>query len=131
MKLEDDHHCFVCGELNNSGLKLRFDLDKNKRSILTGFVPGKAHQGFKDIVHGGIIGMILDECMVNLAWKLGIKAVTAEYTVRLVNPAYIGRKLLFSSRIVSEKGRMLIIEGDCREEGGERIATSFSKCLKI
>ncbi|GAG82024.1 unnamed protein product, partial [marine sediment metagenome] len=29
------------------------------------------HQGFKDIVHGGLIGLILDEIMVNLPWKMG------------------------------------------------------------
>ena len=78
MKLEDDSISFVCGTKNNSGLKLEFLLNKEGRSISTEFIPQKMHQGFKDIVHGGIIGLILDECMVNLAWRLGMHAVEGE-----------------------------------------------------
>lgn len=131
MTLEDDRHCFVCGSLNNSGLKLQFQLDKEKRAIVTEFVPQKTHQGFKDIVHGGIIGLILDECMVNLTWKLGLNAVSAEYTVRLINPANIGKRLVFSAKIVSEKTKMLAVEGECRDEDGKQIALSSSKCIRV
>ena len=131
MKLEDDRYCFCCGSLNDSGLKLGFKLDKEKRSLSTEFTPQKIHQGFKDIVHGGMIGLILDECMVNLAWKLGIHAVSAEYTVKLLNPASVGKKLVFSSRIVSDKKKLLETEGECIDEEGRVIARSSSKCVKI
>ncbi len=131
MKLEDDHYCFACGALNNSGLKLKFDLNKKERGILTEFTPLKIHQGFKDIVHGGIIGLILDECMVNLAWKLGIHAVSAEYTVKLLKPAFIGGKLIFSAKIISENKKMLTVEGECSDKEGNIFARSSSKCVKI
>lgn len=131
MRLQDDHYCFACGSMNDSGLKLRFDLDEEKKTILTEFTPQKIHQGFKDMVHGGIIGLILDECMVNLAWKLGMHAVSAEYTVKLINPAFIEKRLLFSAKIVSEKPRMLIINGKCEDTEGRRIASSSSKCVRV
>ncbi|MBU1148367.1 MAG: PaaI family thioesterase [Candidatus Omnitrophica bacterium] len=131
MKLEDDRFCFVCGSLNDSGLKLSFKLDEKNKTISTEFVPQKIHQGYKDIVHGGLIGLVLDETMVNLPWKLGKPAVSAEYTVRLLNPAAIGKKLTFTSRIISEKGRLLMIEGKCLDEDDQKIATSSSKCMKI
>ncbi|MFC1509956.1 PaaI family thioesterase [Candidatus Omnitrophota bacterium] len=131
MKLEDDHYCFACGMLNKSGLKLKFDLDKEKRSIRAEFTPLKIHQGFKDIVHGGIIGLILDECMVNLAWKLGIYAVSAEYTVKLLKPAFVGEKLTFLAKIISDNKRMLTAEGECSDEEENIIARSSSKCIKI
>jgi len=131
MNLEDDHFCFACGSLNNSGLKLSFELDNKNEVISTEFVPQKIHQGYKDIVHGGLIGLVLDECMVNLAWKLGKPAVSAEYTIRLSKPAAIGKKLRFKAKITSEKGRLLIIEGECLDENNQKIASSTSKCLKI
>lgn len=131
VRLEDDHYCFVCGSLNDAGLKLEFRLDKENKAISTEFIPRKIHQGFKDIVHGGIIGLILDECMGNLTWKLGIHALTAEYTVRLLKPAAIREKLAFSAKIISEKRKMLIIEGGCEDEEGRKIASSSSKCIKI
>lgn len=131
LKLEDDHYCFACGTSNNSGLKLKFSLDKINSAISTEFIPEKKYQGFKDILHGGIIGLILDECMVNLAWKLGKHAVSAEYTIRLLNPAKIGEKLIFSAKIISEKTKILIIEGSCKNEKGRQIAASSSKCVKV
>ena len=131
MKLEDDHYCFGCGALNDSGLKLQFDLDKDNKIIVAEFIPKKIHQGFKDIVHGGIIGLILDECMVNLLWKLGTKAVSAEYNVRLINPAKVGKKLIFSAKIITEKTKMIIAEGYCKDESGQEIARSSSKCIKM
>jgi acyl-coenzyme A thioesterase PaaI-like protein len=131
IKFEDDHHCFVCGSLNNSGLKLTFNLDKSNNRISTEFIPQKIYQGYKDIVHGGIIGLILDECMVTLALKLGHHAVSAEYTIRLFTPAKIGKKLIFSARLASEKGKLLMIEGECHDEDNTKIASSSSKCIKI
>jgi len=131
MNLEDDHFCFACGSLNNSGLKLSFKLDKKNKTISTEFVPQKIHQGYKDIVHGGLIGLVLDECMVNLAWKLGKPVVSAEYTIRLSKPATIGKKLTFTAKITSEKAKLLIIEGGCLDENNQKIASSTSKCLKI
>lgn len=131
MKLEDDNYCFACGSLNNSGLKLQFKLDSKSKAISTEFIPRKVHQGFRDIVHGGIIGLILDECMVNLIWKLGIRAVTAEYTVRLLNPAKIGEKLIFSATVISERKKILIVEGTCKDEESKGIAFSSSKCIKV
>ena len=130
MKLEDDFYCFACGSSNDSGLKLKFKLDKENRTILTEFTPQKIHQGFKNIVHGGIIGLVLDECMANLAWKLDMPVVTAEYTVRLVKSAYVGDKLTFSAKIKSEKSKMLIVEGECKNEKGEVVALASSKCIK-
>ncbi|MFH1478742.1 MAG: PaaI family thioesterase [Candidatus Omnitrophota bacterium] len=131
MKLEDDKYCIGCGELNSHGLRLKFVLDKGSRAIFTEFTPQKIHQGFKDIVHGGVIGLVLDECMVNLAWKLGIPAVSAEFTVRLLRPAPIDKKLLFSAKIISEKNRILNINGECKDTSGKKIATSSSKCVKM
>lgn len=131
MKLEDDQYCFGCGSQNNLGLKLKFDLDKKSRTIKTTFIPRKTHQGFKDIVHGGLIGLILDECMVNVVWLLDIHAVSAEYTVKLKMPAAIGKKLFISAEIISEKTRMLLVEGKCTDEEGKTIATASAKCVKI
>ncbi|MFH1782822.1 MAG: PaaI family thioesterase [Candidatus Omnitrophota bacterium] len=131
MDLEDDHYCFGCGSLNDSGLKLKFDLDKEKKIITTEFTPQKIYQGFKNIVHGGIIGLVLDECMVNLLWKLGIPAVSAEFNVRLIKPAHINKKLIFRAYIVSSKKNLLMVDGECLDEKGKPVATSSSKCVKI
>ena len=89
LELEDDHMCYVCGKENPQGLKLDFKHPEKDRLEAT-VVFTKEHQGFKNIVHGGMMAMLLDEMMVNLAWKEGIPAVTAEFTVRLKKAAKVG-----------------------------------------
>ena len=93
MDLENNNMCFVCGKENEWGLKLEFELVENK--LMTDVVFDKKFQGFKDIIHGGIVGTVLDEMMVNLAMRLGYNAVTAEIKIRLKKPTEAGVKYRF------------------------------------
>jgi acyl-coenzyme A thioesterase PaaI-like protein len=129
LELLDDRHCIVCGEKNQYGLKLVFNLEGN--ILKTKFKPDKRFQGYRDILHGGIIGLILDEMIVNLPWKLGMKAVTAEYTVRLKKPVLVGDELEFTSRIIEDKGKLLIVEAEARKTDSTVVATCYGKCIKI
>jgi len=96
-KLEDDHHCFVCGEKNHYGLHLKFSIHEGK--VLSEFVPQKVHQGYKDIVHGGIISTVLDEAMVKAAIMQGMPAVTVEIGVRFKNPFTVGEMAIVEATI--------------------------------
>jgi len=129
LELLDDRHCVVCGEKNPYSLKLVFNLEGE--TLKTKFKPDKRFQGYVDIVHGGIIGLILDEMIVNLPWKLGMKAVTAEYTVRLRKPVYVNEELEFTSRIIQDKGRLLLVEAEARKDDGTLVATCSGKCMKV
>lgn len=129
MELIDDRHCFVCGEKNISGLKLKFDLEDN--TLRTRFKPDKKYQGYADILHGGIIGLILDEMIVNLPWKLGMKVVTAEYTVRLKKPVNINEELEFISRIIDNKTRLIIVEAQAKKLDGTIVAVAVGKCMRV
>lgn len=129
LELIDDRYCFVCGEKNPYGLRLKFDLEGD--ILKTRFKPDKKYQGYKDIVHGGIIGIILDEMIVNLPWKLGMKVVTAEYTVRLKKPVSVGEEVEFTSRILENKGRLLIVESQAKKLDGTIVAVATGKCIKV
>ena len=131
MELRDDHYCFVCGTRNKSGLHLEFRLNNDEDMMSTEFTPQKRHQGFKDIVHGGLIGLILDEIMVNLAWKKGYPAVSAEFTVRLRKMARIGEKISFKSWIEREQKKMVYTCSEARNVTGDVIATAVAKCYKL
>ncbi len=128
--LKDDNYCFVCGKKNRLGLKLDLQLQDN-RTIRCEFVAQKEHQGFSEIVHGGIIGLIMDEAMVILLWKLGIKAVTSEFLMRLKNPAYVGKKLLFSASIEKQAKKVFYTKALCENEDGLIIAIGSAKCIKV
>ena len=129
MKLEDDHFCFGCGTQNKEGLKLSFELKDD--ALYSEFVPSKKFQGFKDIVHGGIIGLILDELMVNLLWKRGTPAVSAQLDIRLKKMANVGQKLLFKSFVEKEDRRIIYTKAEARDINSDLIATASAKCVRI
>lgn len=130
MEWENDEMCFVCGQKNEHGLKLRFQLVGEDR-IRTEFTPEKRFQGFKDIVHGGIVATVLDEVMVDVAYLRGILAVTSKLEVRLKKPAKVGEKLLFEARILKERGRLLDVEARACKEDGTVIASAKGVLIKV
>ena len=52
---------FVCGKDNPIGLKI--NIFKEKNIVNAEFIPEENHQGYKGIVHGGIIFSVMDEVM--------------------------------------------------------------------
>ena len=126
--LQDDNYCFVCGEENPLGLHLKFSFDNGKASAE--FVPQKIHQGYKDIVHGGIITTVLDEAMVKAALMQGIPAMSAEITVRFRNTLFAGEKTVVEALI--EKKNRKIIEASAVLKKADKtiIAESQAKLLR-
>ena len=52
---------FGCGDDNPIGLRLRFT--PSGEGVKASFIPSAEHQGFQEVVHGGIISTVLDEAM--------------------------------------------------------------------
>src|SRR4030065_2642057 len=105
MKFADDGYCFVCGPENPIGLKLNFSF--NGKTIKTEFVPKKEHQGYLNIVHGGIISTLLDEAMVKLAIAMDMPAVTASMEIRLRKALNVGEKIVVEAKILSNTKKLL------------------------
>ena len=129
--LEDDGMCFCCGQKNPIGLKLQFEMLPEGR-MRTEWTPRREHQGFKDIVHGGLVATLLDEVMIRLLYALGIRAVTAELSTRLLRPLGAGKRYRFESRLVEDKGRVVTAEAEGFDaESGERVASGIAKCMRV
>lgn len=127
-KLEDDHHCFVCGEKNPYGLHLTFSLREG--SAVTEFIPQKIHQGYKDIVHGGIISTLLDEAMVKAALMQGLPAITAEITVRFRNPLMVGERAIIEATITNMNKRIIETSARIKKSDETLIAEGHAKLLR-
>jgi uncharacterized protein (TIGR00369 family) len=127
-KLEDDKHCFVCGEKNPNGLNLKFTLREGK--VVTEFILHKTYQGYKDIVHGGIISTLLDESMVKAALLQGIPVVTAEITVRFKNPLMVGEKALVEAHIIETNRKIIDTSATIKKLDGTLIAEGYAKLLR-
>lgn len=105
IELQDDSYCFVCGKKNQCGLGLSFSYEDGK--IVSHFEPAKTYQGYKDIVHGGIIAAVLDESMIQAALKEDIMPLTAEITVRFKQPLYVNEKTVIKAEILERKPKLI------------------------
>ena len=123
--------CFVCGESNPAGLKLRFETDG--RLVQTRFVPRAEHVGFRRTVHGGLTATLLDEIMV---WACAVQtkrfAFCAELNVRFLNPVRPGEALFASGELVSNRrGKLFEAKAELRDKAGLVLATASGKYLPI
>lgn len=126
--LSDDGYCFACGPLNSSGLRLRFRYEDGK--AFSEFIPEKMHQGFKDIVHGGIITAVLDEAMVKAVLAGGTEAVTAEILVRFKTPLYTGERSFIEAEISDIDNRLIQTSARITKGDGVIVAEAKAKLLR-
>jgi uncharacterized protein (TIGR00369 family) len=127
-RLVDDGHCFACGKENDAGLRLNFRQEDGR--TISEFIPQKVHQGFKDIVHGGIITTILDEAMVKRVLSEGIEAVTAEISVRFRSPLFVGEKVVVESEIKRAGGRLIMTSAKMTKDDNTVVAEAEAKLLR-
>jgi len=131
MSVVDDGMCFICGERNPIGLKIKFEIDKeNLRSTGT-FTPRKEHEGFRNIMHGGLQSALLDEAMVKLLWEVGISAVSAALQIKLIRPAKIGREIAIEGWVESQKGRLILTAARLKDSDGNVLSEATGKCVKV
>lgn len=130
MAWQDDHFCFACGDKNPDGLNLDFRVEGDK--LFAEYTFPKKFQGYADVVHGGMLSLVLDEVMVNLPWKKYDKpVVSAELNIRLKKPVKVGQKVIFSAWIEKEVKNLVFMAGQAALENGDIVATSTAKCLKV
>ncbi len=129
VKVADDGMCYVCGKKNKAGFQLDFSHPRPGQ-LAAEVVFKREHQGFKDIVHGGMVAMVLDEMMVNLAWLEGIPAMTVDLSVRLKRAVPIGQKVLLEG-FLEAGGRVLSLRATAKNPKGNIYATATAKCLPV
>ena len=129
--LVDDHFCFACGADNKEGLDLHWVVEGKTTHAL--FTPQRKFQGWRGIVHGGIIATLLDEAMTRLAWIACGAAMTAEMTVRFLRPAKIDEKIFVYGEIVKENRKLVEMRALLTKDrsDGPLIARATGKSVKI
>jgi uncharacterized protein (TIGR00369 family) len=129
--LEDNKCCFVCGPDNPEGLKLQFHYREEGKKVSATFVPPKKFQGWKDMVHGGIIVTLLDEVMAKAAQKSGYAVLTGEIQTRFKNPARVLEPLRLEAEIENVRRKIVYARATAFREDGAVIAEAKSKMFLI
>ena len=121
-------YCFVCGDKNKIGLKVAFFYEDGKAKAQ--YTPTPEFEGYKDILHGGILSALLDEVMIYSIIAQGIITVTIQMEVKFKKPAKIGETLFLEGQVTEDMGKILLTEGKAFIQDGTIIAESKGKFFR-
>ncbi len=103
--LERDNYCFVCGKDNPKGMGLSFKRQDGK--VFSRFSLPRYYQGYNQVIHGGIICLVLDESMAYLQGEKE-RFLTGKITVKFHSPLYAGEEVEVVAEVKEEKRRFKI-----------------------
>lgn len=122
--------CFVCGQDNPRGFRLRSRLENG--IVVLNYTPRPTDLGYRHLVHGGLAMTLLDEVMT---WAAIVSAqrvcVAAEMNTRLKRPVVVGRELRVEGRVTEQKSRMLITAGRMLDLDGVELITATGKYMPV
>ncbi len=128
MNFEDDSYCIVCGEDNPLSLELKFEaVESENGRVRAEFTPDEKLAGFKGYMHGGIISTLLDEAMAKAIYRKGWQAVTAEMTVRYVEPVHLDQRLRVVGWIQEKRRRIIETSARLENKMGDELARSKAR----
>jgi len=110
MEVTTTSHCFVCGVDNDAGLGAIFTTDRELNRSFCRLTLDTRFQGWRDVVHGGIIAALLDEACIYAGLGIGKQLVTAELTVRYKKPLPVGEEIFITGEVVEKRRKVLRVK---------------------
>jgi uncharacterized protein (TIGR00369 family) len=130
LKLQKNN-CFVCGQNNRDGMRLKFILDEARQIFVCHFRLSKRYTGPPGHCHGGVIACILDDAMGKVNKLHHVVALTKEMTVEYLKPVPLHKPLRVEGREVSVHGRQHINSAEILNEKNQVLARSRGTFVAI
>lgn len=128
-KTRDQAHprCVVCNPNRDGGLRLDFapTADGGVEAL---FHADARWEGYPGFVQGGIVSSLLDGAMTNGLFARGTVNVTAEMTVRFLEPLLLDEDAVVSAHVERDRPPLRIVNAEVRQ-GGRVKATARGKFL--
>ncbi len=129
-KLPTYKHCFICGLENEIGLKARFWIEGDGAKAEC--EPDARYEGYKGVVHGGVVSAMLDEVMGKAIMAVGGPInMTARLNIRFRQSAIVGQKLTFEAQCLGRKRQFFDTKGVAYNEAGQVIAEATGVFIEI
>jgi acyl-coenzyme A thioesterase PaaI-like protein len=123
-------HCFICGTENQRGLKCRFECEGD--TVRSTFATEPWMAGYEGVVHGGLVGAVLDEALVWAAYaKTQRFGVTAEIQVRYLKPLLVGGPCTVEGILLEDKVKMWLAESKVFRDPSQVIARATGKIMPL
>jgi uncharacterized protein (TIGR00369 family) len=116
LRAREHPHCVACSNDHPFGLRMTFH--RTQDDWLTATVEcNDAMQGYAGLVHGGIVSLMLDAAMTNCLFEHGVSAMTAQLTLRFMEPLKIGATAEVSARMARKSAGAFVLEGHVLQDG--------------
>lgn len=125
-----EHYCFGCGRHNPIGLHLEFERDADGGVVAT-YIPRAEDQGFPEVMHGGLLALLLDEAMAWVMYVDSVFAVTAKMEVRYRRAVRLDAALTARARIVRARGRRLDVEATVTNAAGDVLVEGTALFMRM
>jgi acyl-coenzyme A thioesterase PaaI-like protein len=121
-------NCIACGPENLRGLKLEFQT--RPEGVASAVWDTSADwEGFKGVIHGGILTTVLDEAMAKAVLAASLAGFTCELKVRFRRVVETGETLQVRGWLVSRDRRKLMTEATLCGAGGKERAHAWATFL--
>jgi uncharacterized protein (TIGR00369 family) len=127
--LDDDGYCFACGKDNPIGLKMEFLFENDEVTVK--FTPKEEHQGWKNVIHGGILATLMDEAMARVIINSGYNVVTSSMDMRFLRPAKSGEEITITGKINRIDGKNIYAVSKILNGNNKTVASSRGTYVKI
>jgi acyl-coenzyme A thioesterase PaaI-like protein len=122
--------CFACGADNSRGLRLQFKKCEAGEMVAE-WTPDPEFEGYRKIVHGGIVSTVLDEAMAKVVAASGEQALTAELRVRFRQQVPSKKMARVRGWIDSRNKRTIKTEAALTSSDGTELAHAWATFLVL
>lgn len=122
------YNCIACSPRRHDGLHLEPKYNKQLNIVEDTYIFPKRCEGFNSVVHGGFIGMVLDEMMCySPILSLNLLPVTRTMNVTFRSPVIVGIPYRLESQIIKEEGQVITCKAFIKDINGVICAESEGK----
>jgi acyl-coenzyme A thioesterase PaaI-like protein len=127
---QPNNGCFVCGRENPRGLQIRFSPDGVGR-VSALWNTSTAWEGFRGVIHGGIVSTVLDEAMSKAVASSGWPALTCELRVRFRHRVASGECLQLRGWVTEKRKKRILAEACLDDQNGNERAHAWAVFLVV
>ncbi len=113
--------CLLCGSKTPAGLKLEVSAQADG-SLRAEFMCRFMFEGYKGVLHGGVIAALLDSAMTNCLFSRGVAAFTAELDIKYRLPVRCGRTVAVTARLVKSYAPLHMLEAVVEQDGAVAVS---------
>ncbi|MFP5386036.1 MAG: hotdog domain-containing protein [Bacteriovoracia bacterium] len=119
------YNCVACSPKRHDGLNLEPRLNSELNLVEDDYVFPRRCEGFNSVVHGGYIGMILDEIMgYAVILQRGKLPLTRDMTIKFHRPIFVGNNYKITAVVDKEEGQNFFCKGYIKDQDGAVVAES-------